>query len=105
MAIRFRDYLIEKLRDPEETAAYLSVALEEYEEDQDVDAFLLALRTVVDARGGVSELAKRTGLNRQHLYRALSEKGNPTWGTLGAILTGLGFRFTIEPAQQPASNQ
>jgi len=105
MAIRFRDYLIEKLRDPEETAVYLSVALEEYEEDQDVDAFLLALRTVVDARGGVSELAKRTGLNRQHLYRALSEKGNPTWSTLGAILTGLGFRFTIEPAQQPASNQ
>lgn len=99
----FREYLTEGLADPAQAAAYLSAAFEEYEADDDQQAFLLALRTVVDARGGVSELSRRTGLNRQHLYRALSGKGNPTWATMDAILSALGFRLTIEPRQQQAS--
>ena len=97
---KFRDYLTEKLEDPAEAAVYLSVALEEYEADGNQEAFLLALRTVVEARGGISELARRTGLNRQHLYRALSGSGNPTWATMDAILSALGFRFSIETRPQ-----
>jgi probable addiction module antidote protein len=98
-----RSYLSEKLEDPAEAAAYLTVALEEYESDGDREAFLLALRTVVDARGGVGALSSRTGLNRQHLYRALSGSGNPTWATMDAILSALGFRFTIEPREPHAA--
>ena len=44
----FKDYHIGKLRDPEEARVYLSVALEEYEEDGDAEAFLLALRDVAE---------------------------------------------------------
>ena len=94
-----RSYLTDKLKDPGEAAAYLTVALEEYESDGDREAFLLALRTVVDARGGVGVLSGQTGLNRQHLYRALSGRGNPTWATMDAILGALGFRFAIEPRE------
>jgi len=93
----FRDYLSTRLQDPQEAAAYLKMALEEYEKDGNAEAFLLALRSVVEAMGGISELAKRTNLNRQNLYRALSGKGNPKWSTLGTILGGLGFRLSIEP--------
>lgn len=102
---KFRDYLTKKLEDPAEAAIYLSVALEEYETDGSQEAFLLALRTVVEARGGVGELSSKTGLNRQHLYRALSGKGNPTWATMDAILSALHFRFTIEPLPQEAAHQ
>jgi len=84
------------LSDPEEARAYLDVAIEEYEEDGDLEAFLLALRNVADAQGGLGELAKRTGLNREHLYRALSEEGNPQLGTVDKILHGLGFRLSVE---------
>jgi len=93
----FKGYHIEKLRDPEEARVYLSVALEEYERDGDTEAFLLALRDVTEAQGGITKLAERTKLNRQNLYKALSDKGNPRLETVGAILHGLGFRLSIEP--------
>lgn len=95
----FREYLKEKLKDPEEAVCYLNTALEEYEKDQDTEAFLLALRTVTEARGGISELAKKTNLNRQNLYRTLSGNGNPRLNTLETVLHGLGFRLSIVPLE------
>ncbi|MFH1565527.1 MAG: addiction module antidote protein [bacterium] len=92
---KFNDYLIKSLKDPKEASAYLNVALEEYKKDNDAEAFLLALRDVAEARGGISKLAQKTKLNRQNLYRALSGKGNPQLITLGNILNGLGFHFSI----------
>lgn len=47
---KFKDYHIEQLRDPEDAKIYLSVALEDYEKDGDIDAFLLAVRDVVEAQ-------------------------------------------------------
>lgn len=93
---RFEDWHLEKLANPVEAKAYLQMALEEYEEDQDTEAFLLAVRDVAQAQGGMGALSTRTGLNRQSLYKALSKKGNPKLGTLGAILHGLGYRLSIE---------
>ena len=96
---RFEDGLRERLADPEYARIFLDVALEEYEEDGNTEAFLLALRDVAEAQGGLTRLAERTKLNRQNLYKALSEKGNPGLGTVGAILHGLGFRLSIEPVK------
>ncbi len=95
---KYRDYLVERLADPQEAAAYLKAALEEFERDGEAEAFLLALRSVVEATGGIAELAQRTNLNRQHLYRALSGRSNPKLSTLGTILGGLGLRLSIEEA-------
>jgi probable addiction module antidote protein len=96
----FRDYWKDKLMDQTEAVSYLNVALEEFEKDSDVDAFLLALRTVTEANGGISELAKKTNLNRQHLYRSLSNKGNPRLNTLEAVLHALGLRLSIVPLEE-----
>ena len=41
-------------------------------ESGDSGALLVALRNVVDARGGVSELALAKNLNRESLYRTLA---------------------------------
>lgn len=96
---KYRDYLIETLQDPEEATAYLQVALEEYQADHDTAALLIALRSVAEAQGGLSELARRTRLNRQNLYRTLSSNGNPKLNTLGTILNGLGYRLSVEPLE------
>jgi len=93
---KFKDLNIELLKDPADAKAYLEAALEEYEKDGDKEAFLLALRDVAEARGGMSVLAERTHLNRQNLYKALSKNGNPSLDTVGNILHGLGFRFSIK---------
>lgn len=93
---KFKDVLREDLKDPLEAKVYLEVALENYEEDKDVEAFLMALRDVAEAQGGITRLAKRTHLNRQNLYRALSSHGNPKLETIGTILHGLGFKLSIQ---------
>jgi probable addiction module antidote protein len=84
-------YLIEKLKNKREAAAYLNAALE----DGDTEVFLLALRDVVEANGGFSMISKKTQLNRQHLYKILSEDGNPELNSLEGILRSLGMTLTI----------
>lgn len=93
----FHALLIDSLHDSKKAEAYLKVALDEYQEDGDTETFLLALRNVAEARGGIGELAKQTHLNRQSLYRTLSSKGNPRLFTLGKVLRALGFHLSIEP--------
>lgn len=96
---QYRNYeegLKKRLQETEYAREYLCVALSEYEEDGDIKAFLLAVRDVADARGGLSKLSQRTRLTRQSLYKALSENGNPQLKTMGEILHGLGFKFSIE---------
>ena len=96
-SISFEKHHQEFLCDPKRARAYLEVALEEYEEDQNSEAFLLALRDVAEAQGGLGRLAEQTNLNRGHVYQALSKEGNPRLDTMEKILHSLGFRLSIEP--------
>lgn len=65
-------------------------------EDEDPRVFLLALRNVAEARGGMSKVAAASKLNRESLYRMLSENGNPSLQSLRALLSSLGFRLAVE---------
>ena len=100
----YDEYIKETMKDPQEAAAYLKASLEEYEHDDNLEAFLLAIRTVVEAQGGITQLARTTELNRQHLYRTLSTQGNPRLKTLHTILHSLGFKLSIEPLSSEALN-
>jgi len=92
----YEEWLIHSLQNKKEAASYLQVALEEYQKDGDLEAFLLALRHVAEAQGGMGILAKKTHLNRESLYKTLSSKGNPKLQTIGLLLKGLGFQFFIK---------
>lgn len=83
--------LIESLRDPREAAEYLNAALEE----DDPELFLLGLRNVADAQGGAAQLAEKTKLNRESLYKMLSVRGNPELRSLEALLQALGLRLAV----------
>ena len=83
--------LIESLRDAREAEEYLNAALEE----DDLELFLLALRNVAEAQGGVASLAEKTKLNRENLYKMLSERGNPELRSLDALFHALGFRLAV----------
>lgn len=87
--------IIAELRnDPHYAEIYLQAAFEEIYEPGGVSAFLIALRQVIESRGGVSVIAEKAGISRQHLYRALSENGNPTIGTLTAVTRAAGVRMS-----------
>lgn len=87
-------FLQEQLRDPELAAEYLTAAIEE----DTPELFLIALRNVAEARGGIGAIADATQLNRQTMYRTLSSEGNPTLSTLLTILRALGISVNFTPA-------
>ena len=99
---KYRNYeegLKVRLTDPMYAKEYLSIALEEYEADRNIEAFLLALRDVVNAQGGLSKLEPQIRVSREELHEVFSEQATlqfKTFETVGAILHGLGFKFSIE---------
>ena len=98
----YREFLEEEIRDPKEAELYLKASLDEYEESKNLEAFLLALKTVTKVHCGFTKLAEQTDLSRESLYRTLSNKGNPRLTTLDAILNALGYRLSIEPLRKAA---
>jgi probable addiction module antidote protein len=95
----YDDLLMEMLKDEEWALAYLNAALDE----QDPRVFLIALRDVTQAQGGIAKVAAHSGLNRESLYRALSNKGKPSVQTLAAVLGTLGARLSVSGSTCPAS--
>ncbi len=90
--VDYKDHLFAQLRDADYAAGYLSAALEEGE-----DVFLLAVRNVAQALGGMKALAEATNLNRENLYDMLSEKGNPRFSSITSVLDQLGFEVKFSP--------
>jgi probable addiction module antidote protein len=88
----YRENLLESLRNAEEAAHYLSACLE----DEDPQVFLLALRDVADAHGGIRALSRNARLNRESLYRMLSRSGNPSLDSLAAVLNAFGLRLAVQ---------
>jgi probable addiction module antidote protein len=88
---------VRELREnPEFAAEYLKAALED---DAEPKVLLIALRRVAEARGGIAKVAKAAGVQREALYRALSERGNPRLSTLVAVAKAVGLKLTVEVAQ------
>lgn len=82
------------LDDLNDVAGYLELAIEESADDP--SAVPRALGAIARTRN-MSELARRVGMSRDGLYKALSADGNPTWSTILKVTTALGLRFELHP--------
>lgn len=82
------------LSTPEDVALYLDAALQE----DDPKLLLAALRDIVNSQGGMTMMSARTGLNRESLYKSLSENGNPKLSTLFEIIKSLGLHLSVKVA-------
>jgi len=78
----------------ERQAAYITAALE----TGDADFVRDALGVVARARG-MAEVAKTADLNRESLYKALGETGNPEFGTVMRVVRALGLTLSARPAE------
>jgi probable addiction module antidote protein len=92
----YQEDLIASLKNPREAAAYLNAAME----DGDQALFLLALRNVAEAHGGMSAVSVKSKLNRESLYRMLSKKGNPEIKSIFTLLDSMGLKLTISPSKK-----
>jgi probable addiction module antidote protein len=86
----------EYLETEEDMAAYLQAALEE----GDAALVIHALGNIARARG-MSQIARKTGLRRESLYKALSPEGNPEFATVLKVVQALGIELHAEPAHVP----
>jgi probable addiction module antidote protein len=84
----------------ERQVAYIAAALE----TGDADFVRDALGLVAKARG-MAEIAKTAGLNRESLYKALGETGNPEFATVIRIVRALGLTLSARPASARASKR
>ena len=89
----------EYLDSEEVIAEYLTAALE----DKDPQLFLMAIANVAKARG-MSAIAKRTGLGRESLYKALALGAKPRYETVYKVLQSLGVRLVVMQAVGNARN-
>lgn len=101
-SVAFDGVLGEKLKDREFAAEYLTAVVQ----DGDPAALTVALKKVRQAQGvGMVELARETGLNRESLYRTLSDKGNPEFATVRKVAGALGFSVQLRPAARKESGR
>lgn len=98
LGVPFDDIIGEDLQDDEFCRLYLNNALQE----SDPQVFLIALGRAAKARDmSITEVARQLQVNRQGIYHALSEKGNPGWNTLFNLLHLMGFDLQLVK-RQPA---
>ena len=95
-SISHDEAIVEELRkSPQFAAEYLKAAMEDEDEPR---VLLVAMRHVAEARGGIAKVARAAGIQRESLYRALSDRGNPRLSTLVAVAKAMGLKLTLEAA-------
>ena len=82
----------ELLDSQEAIVEFISLALEE----DDPDTLLKSLGLVARAKG-MGKVAHASGLNRESVYKALSEGAQPRFNTISKVLKSLGLRLTVQP--------
>ncbi|CAM3607325.1 addiction module antidote protein [Occultella aeris] len=77
----------------DDVVAYLEAVIEDAEGDPVVITGVLG--TIARSRN-LSEIARRAGMSREGLYKALSAKGNPSFATVVKVSRALGLRVHFE---------
>lgn len=91
----YDEWVIESLKGDEKAQAeYVQTTIEDNQGFP--KAILVALRHVAEARG-FKHFAEETNLNRETLYKTLSEDGNPTLESLTKMLDVLGLDIAVKP--------
>ncbi len=80
----------EYLDSPEMINEYLKAAFEE----GDFESLIAAIGNAAKAKG-MSEIARKTEMSRQNLYKALSVNGSPKFETVWKVIEALGFKLAV----------
>lgn len=85
--------------DPKIAAEYLSAVYGECVFDGEFDAFLVAIRDLIQANSSMSKVANSAGIARQSLYQMLSEEGNPRLDNFASLIKAMGLQLRFEPSE------
>lgn len=84
-------------KSPDEAVEYLKAALAD---NGDVPELVVeAIRSVSEALGmSIEQIAKKSNKTPSTIHKALGKGGNPTLGTLTAVLKTMGLKLSVEKA-------
>jgi probable addiction module antidote protein len=88
----------EYLDSPEMIAAYLTEALE----SDDAAAIAMAIGAVARPHG-MADVAEKTVLSRENLYRSLGGEAKPEFGTVIKVRHALGIDLIAQPQSSKAA--
>ena len=95
----YHSYLIESLKDPLESAAYLDAVLE----DGDFEHILLALKNVAEAQQDITSNSKNNNLNLDLPSQLFPNQENSELITIAKLLNQLGLKLSVTVQEkQPA---
>jgi DNA-binding phage protein len=100
--VRFEDDLKEHLQDVNDQALWLQVALDEYLQDGNFDAFYASLEKIIEVRNiSIRKMSKELELSRSNIIKLLDgqTKTAPKIDTLVKIFDYLDFEIKILPKQ------
>lgn len=86
---RFKDYLLKDLAELEFAKGYLEAALQDFDEDGNIETLLLSMKDVAEAQGGIERLVAWTNLSPQALTYLLNSKHPLQLDKVLDILSGL----------------
>ena len=82
--------VVDYLKTQKDIAAYLSAVLE----DGDPALFVAAIGDIAKAKG-MTEIAKKSGVTREALYRALKIEARPRFETVTKVIHALGMKLSV----------
>jgi len=82
--------VVDYLKTDADIAGYLTAVLE----DGDPALFVAAVGDIAKAKG-MTEIAKKSGVTRESLYRALKVEARPRFETVARVIQALGMKLSV----------
>lgn len=87
--------IMNHLKTDDDIKEWLSLSLEDYMNDGDLNSFVSALEYVVRKKENISSISKKTGISRSNLYAIFNGTVTPQFNTILKLLKELGYKFKI----------
>ena len=84
-----------ELKTEEDIKEWLSLNLDEYPQDGDLNAFVRALEYVVRVKDNISNISRKTGISRSNLYAIFNGDVTPQFDTVLKLLKELGYTLKV----------
>lgn len=96
MAANFSPWDVQdQLKTPEDCASFVEAVIVEAGDDT---AFIVKSLGEVARSKGMAAVARNAEVSREGLYKAMSEKGSPSFATVFRLIRALGLELSVGPA-------
>ena len=94
----FFERAAKEINTPKKMKEYIKGVNKAYDLTKDIDVILTALKIIAIAKGNVSELARKSKIERRSIYNMFKKGSNPTLRSLISVSRNLGLNLHLSAA-------